>query len=334
MNFLSSVEFLYPYVLSGLILCFYGAWRSLIKRKNTIHHILLPHVGNRSIPKTFKTRLYPYQPLLFWLALALMFVSLARPRLPLQEEKVTSDGIDIMMVLDLSSSMLAKDFSPNRLEACKLMAGDFVSKRFNDRIGVVIFGGEAYTLCPLTTDHQVVTDLISQINVGILADNTAIGMGLATAVKRLKDSESVSKVIILLTDGENNAGYIDPKTATDLAINYDVKIYTIAVGTTGVAMMPSNIFGHGRDVPTRVSIDTELLTYIAESTNGKFFRATDNESLQQIYNEIDLLEKSQIEQNVFKKYSEAFRPFLLSAIFLLLLSIVLQNTYFKNIQRN
>jgi Ca-activated chloride channel family protein len=198
----------------------------------------------------------------------------------------------------------------------------------------VIFGGEAYTLCPLTTDHQVVVDLISQINVGILADNTAIGMGLATAVKRLKDSESASKVIILLTDGENNAGYIDPKTATDLAISYDVKIYTIAVGTTGVAMMPSNIFGHGRDVPTRVSIDTELLTYIAESTNGKFFRAQDNEGLQEIYNEIDRLEKSKIEQNVFKRYSEYFRPFLLTALFLMFLSVLLQNTYFKNIQRN
>jgi Ca-activated chloride channel homolog len=334
MNVWSSVEFMYPYVLLGLILCIYGAWRSLAKRKKTNFLIVLPHAGNKTFPKTLKTKLYPYLPVLYWLALAFMCIALARPRLPLQEEKVTSDGIDIMMVLDLSSSMLAKDFSPNRLEACKLMAGEFVRKRYNDRIGVVIFGGEAYTLCPLTTDHQVVVDLISQINVGILADNTAIGMGLATAVKRLKDSESASKVIILLTDGENNAGYIDPKTATDLAINYDVKIYTIAVGTTGVAMMPSNIFGHGRDVPTRVSIDTELLTYIAESTNGKFFRAQDNEGLQEIYNEIDRLEKSKIEQNVFKRYSEYFRPFLLTALFLMFLSVLLQNTYFKNIQRN
>ncbi len=334
MNVWSSVEFMYPYVLLGLILCIYGAWRSLIKRKNTNFLIVLPHAGNKTFPKTLRTKLYPYLPVLYWLALAFMFIALARPRLPLQEEKVTSDGIDIMMVLDLSSSMLAKDFSPNRLEACKLMAGEFVQKRYNDRIGVVIFGGEAYTLCPLTTDHQVVVDLISQINVGILADNTAIGMGLATAVKRLKDSESASKVIILLTDGENNAGYIDPKTATDLAVNYDVKIYTIAVGTTGVAMMPSNIFGHGRDVPTRVSIDTELLTYIAESTNGKFFRAQDNDGLQEIYNEIDRLEKSKIEQNVFKRYSEYFRPFLLTALFLMFLSVLLQNTYFKNIQRN
>lgn len=334
MNVWSSVEFMYPYVLLGLILCIYGVWRSLVKRKKTNFLIVLPHAGNKTFPVTIKIKLYPFLPVLYWLALAFMCIALARPRLPLQEEKVTSDGIDIMMVLDLSSSMLAKDFSPNRLEACKLMAGEFVQKRYNDRIGVVIFGGEAYTLCPLTTDHQVVVDLISQINVGILADNTAIGMGLATAVKRLKDSESASKVIILLTDGENNAGYIDPKTATDLAINYDVKIYTIAVGTTGVAMMPSNIFGHGRDVPTRVSIDTELLTYIAESTNGKFFRAQDNEGLQEIYNEIDRLEKSKIEQNVFKRYSEYFRPFLLTALFLMFLSVLLQNTYFKNIQRN
>lgn len=334
MNVWSSVEFMYPYVLLGLILCIYGVWRSLVKRKKTNFLIVLPHAGNKTFSVTIKTKLYPYLPVLFWLALAFMCIALARPRLPLQEEKVTSDGIDIMMVLDLSSSMLAKDFSPNRLEACKLMAGEFVQKRYNDRIGVVIFGGEAYTLCPLTTDHQVVVDLISQINVGILADNTAIGMGLATAVKRLKDSESASKVIILLTDGENNAGYIDPKTATDLAINYDVKIYTIAVGTTGVAMMPSNIFGHGRDVPTRVSIDTELLTYIAESTNGKFFRAQDNEGLQEIYNEIDRLEKSKIEQNIFKRYSEYFRPFLLTALSLMFLSVLLQNTYFKNIQRN
>ncbi|MFZ1706057.1 MAG: VWA domain-containing protein [Saprospiraceae bacterium] len=330
-DYFSHITFEYPLVLMSIPLIIGLAWfvhKKSIQQKN---YILLPKIGKGNQVTTFKSKVYPYLPLLGWFALLLMIVGVARPRIPLTEDKVTSEGIDIMMVMDLSSSMLAKDFLPNRLDACKKLAIDFVDKRYNDRIGIIIFAGEAYTLCPLTTDHAVVKDLLSQIQIGILEDKTAIGMGLGTAVKRLKDIESASKIIILLTDGENNAGYIDPMTATELAKKYQVKIYTIAVGTTGIAMMPSNIFGRGNDIPVQVSIDTKLLTTIAEETNGKFYRATDNESLENIYKEIDSLEKSEIEQQVFKRYTDVYPFFVKISIVLMLLYYVLTYTVFKRL---
>lgn len=331
MDYFRNIHFEYPYVLVGIPilvgLCFYHYKR---RRKNKIY-LTLPSWPGRNIPDTFKSRVFPFLPLLLWTSLVLLNIALARPQLPLKEERVKTEGIDIMMVMDLSSSMLAKDFQPNRMEACKEIAIDFVEKRFNDRIGVIIFAGEAYTLCPLTTDHTVVKDLLNQIQIGILEDKTAIGMGLATAVKRLKDIDSKSKIIILLTDGDNNAGYIDPVTATELAKKYNVKIYTIAVGTTGIALMPSNIFGKGHDIAVQVSIDTELLTTIAEETSGKFYRATDNESLQRIYSEIDTLEKTEIELNIYRRYAELYRSFVYLAFGFIFLYWIFKNTIFRTL---
>ncbi|MBK6363659.1 MAG: VWA domain-containing protein [Saprospiraceae bacterium] len=331
MDYIRQFDFVYPWVLTGIPLLIVAAWWYFKKFNHQISLIILPTADNPKAPETLKSRMYPYLPVMIWTALMFMTIALARPRLPLKEEKIKTEGIDIMMVMDLSTSMLAKDFQPNRMEACKEIAIDFVEKRNNDRIGVIIFAGEAYTLCPATTDHAVVKNLLSQIQIGILEDKTAIGMGLATAVNRLKDIESKSKVIILLTDGENNTGYIDPKTATELAKTYNIKIYSIAVGTIGVALMPSNIFGSGNDIPVQVSIDTELLKYIASETNGKFYRATDNESLQKIYEEIDTLEKTEIELNLYKRYAEAFPLFIRIAFGLMVLFWVLKSTVFKSL---
>ena len=327
----SQIEFAYPYVLLFIPVLVWMGWIHIFRKKNKQTEYVLPHLDGVVFTKTWKTSLFPYVPVLVWLALILMVLVLARPRIPLKENVVKTEGIDIMLAVDISSSMLARDFSPNRMEACKIIAADFVKKRTNDRLGLVIFAGEAYTLCPLTTDHTIVADLLQQINVGILEDQTAIGMGLATAVKRLKDIQSKSKIIILLTDGDNNAGYIDPLTATELAKTYGIKVYTIAVGTNGIAMKPGSVFGGGMVLPGEVSVDTELLDRIAVETNGKFYHATDNESLQNIYDEINRLEKSEIDMLVYKRFEDKYRPFLIWSVALLLLHTVLLQTVFKNI---
>lgn len=326
----SQIEFAYPYILLFIPVLVWMGWMHIFRRKSKQTEHVLPHIEGIVFSKTWRTRLFPFLPVLVWLALILMVLVLARPRIPLKEDVIKSEGIDIMLAVDISSSMLARDFSPNRMEACKIIAADFVNKRPADRIGLVIFAGEAYTLCPLTTDRNIVTDLLKQINVGILEDQTAIGMGLATAVKRLKDIQSKSKIIILLTDGDNNAGYIDPLTATELAKTYGIKVYTIAVGTNGIAKKPGSLFGNMM-MPGEVSVDTELLDRIAAETNGKFYHATDNESLQNIYDEINRLEKSEIDMLVYKRFEDKYRPFLIWSVALLLLHTVLLQTVFKNI---
>lgn len=331
MSWLLNIEFLYPWFLSGIPLSLFGAgWQFFTRRKSKT--LLLPGIEDLPAWSTWKTILLPYVMLLPWIAIASLCVALSRPRIPLQEENEKTEGIDIMFAMDISSSMLAKDFHPNRLEACKELAINFVNKRKQDRLGLIIFAGEAYTLCPLTTDHNVLSNMIGQVQIGILEDNTAIGMGLATAVKRLKDIESKSKIIILLTDGENNAGYIDPMTAADLAKTFQIKIYTIGVGTEGIAMTPSIIFGRGRDIPSRVSIDTKLLTKIAEETGGKFYRATDNTSLEKIYDTIDQLEKTEIEMNVYKRYAEVYRPFVYLSLLVFIVTGLLKYFVFNPIQ--
>lgn len=331
MNWLYNLEFLYPWFLSGIPICLLlGGWQ--LFKKTKIKTLELPGIEDLPVLHSWKTRFLPFVMVLPWIALAGLSIALSRPRFPLQEENEKTEGIDIVLAMDISSSMLAKDFQPNRLEACKELAINFVHKRKQDRLGLIIFAGEAYTLCPLTTDHNVLSNMIGQIQIGILEDNTAIGMGLATAVKRLKDIESKSKIIILLTDGENNAGYIDPMTAADLARTYQIKIYTIGVGTEGIAMTPSTIFGRGRDIPTRVSIDTKLLTEIAEKTGGKFYRATDNTSLENIYDTIDQLEKTEIEMNVYKRYSEVYRPFVYFSLMVFILTGLLKYFVLDTIQ--
>ncbi len=266
-----------------------------------------------------------------FLGLLSLVFALGRPRLPIQEQEIKADGIDIMLALDLSSSMLARDFDPDRLEASKEVAMDFVDKRKYDRIGLVVFAGEAFTQCPLTTDHMVLKDFIQGVNIGLLEDGTAIGMGLATAVNRIKDSDAKSKIIILLTDGVNNKGYIEPMTAAEIAKEYGIKVYTIGVGTTGFAPMPVNRRMDGSYIfrNARVEIDEQLLHRIADITGGKYFRAVDKENLEKIYDEIDRLEKTEIEVLVLKKYRELFRFSLLLGLGLIFLSALFRKTIFN-----
>jgi len=265
------------------------------------------------------------------LAFALLIIALARPQSTLNWKNEKTEGIDIVLALDISSSMLARDFEPDRLEASKDLAIQFINGRKNDRIGLVVFSGESFTQCPLTTDHNVLINLFRDIESGIIEDGTAIGMGLATAVNRLKDSKSPGKVIILLTDGVNNAGTIAPITAAELAQTFGIKVYTIGVGSMGQAPYPVNTpYGvQLRNMP--VEIDEELLENIAQSTGGKYFRATNNDKLQQIYEEIDQMEKIEIEVKEYSRKKEEFLLFVLIASALLLVEIVLRNTVLRQI---
>jgi Ca-activated chloride channel family protein len=244
----------------------------------------------------------------------------------------TTKGIDIVMAIDVSSSMLARDLKPNRLAALKQVASEFIRKRPSDRIGLVVYAGESYTKTPITSDKSIVLSALKDITYGQLNDGTAIGMGLATSVNRLKESKAISKVIILLTDGVNNAGFIEPQTAADLALEYNIKTYTIGLGTNGNALSPVgyNADGTFRYGMRQVEIDEALLEEIAEATGGKFFRATDNEKLEAIYDEINKLEKTEIEEFKYYRYEEKFRPWVLLAGALLLLEWLLRITVFRS----
>ena len=266
------------------------------------------------------------------IALAALITALARPQTSLSWQDVTTEGIDIVIALDISGSMLAEDFKPNRLEASKQVAMDFISERPYDRIGLVIYGGESFTQCPLTTDHDVLLNLFDDIQNGMIEDGTAIGMGLATAVNRLKGSDAISKVAILLTDGSNNSGSIPPVTAAEIAREFGIRVYTVGVGSNGTAPTPyQDQFGRIQYQNVPVRIDEKTLNEIADITNGAYFRATDKESLEKIYEEIDQLEKSKIEVTEYKKKSEQFWPFAAFAALLLLVEFVLKNTIFKGI---
>ncbi len=268
------------------------------------------------------------------LALVLLITALARPQsVDVSTRTKTTRGIDIVMSIDVSASMLAKDLSPNRLEALKDVAADFIKKRPNDRIGLVEYAGESYTKTPITSDKAIVLRSLKSIKYNtIIEGGTAIGMGLATSVNRLKDSKAKSKVIILLTDGVNNSGFIDPKIASELALEYGIKVYTIGLGTNGmalspVAILPNGQFQYGR---IQVEIDEALLKEIAEVTGGKYFRATNNKKLEEIYDEINKLEKTEIEEFKFYNYDEKFRPLVILAGLLLMLEVLLRFTVFRS----
>lgn len=282
---------------------------------------------------SIRGRLRALLPLLRGLAFVALIIAIARPQRILKEEEIKAEGIDIALVMDLSSSMLAQDFKPDRLEVSKQVASDFVDKRAFDRISLAVFAGEAFTQCPLTTDHRIVKEFLAGLRCGILDDGTAIGMGLATAVNRLKDSEAKSKVVILLTDGVNNAGYVKPLTAAEIAREFDVKVYTIGVGTTGDALTPVSRRSDGRYIfgLARVEIDENLLRELAEMTGGKYFRATSKESLEQIYAEIDQLEKTEIEVTSIRRYTEEFHRFAFWGLILLILEITLRYTILRTI---
>ena len=263
------------------------------------------------------------------LALCCLVVALARPQSRNDEQQVSGEGIDIMLCLDISGSMLSEDFTPNRMEAAKNVAAEFIQNRPTDRIGLVIFSGESFTMCPLTTDRNMLLSQLSNVQSGLLEDGTAIGSGLATAVDRLRNSPSKTKVIILLTDGENNGGLIDPNTAKEIAKEVGVRVYTIGMGTEGFAPVPVQTPGGVIMQREKVNIDEKLLTQIANETGGHYYRAKDNASLKNIYSEIDQLEKSKIETTTIRRYTEKFYPFALAAAFLLMLELLLRWTVLR-----
>ncbi len=279
-------------------------------------------------------RLKPVLFILKMLGLALLITAMARPRTVETSRKVkTKEGIDIVMAMDVSGSMLARDLKPDRLQALKDVAINFVKERPNDRIGLVIYAGESYTRTPVTSDRKIVMDAINSIEYDrTIEDGTAIGMGLATAVNRLKDSKAKSRIVILLTDGVNNTGQIDPHTATDLALKYNIKVYTIGIGTNGMAMSPVGFLPNGRLHFARVpvEIDEDLLKEIARKTGGRYFRATDREKLEDIYEEINALETSEIEDYVYTDYTEKYRPLLLLGGVLFLMEFLLRYTVFRS----
>lgn len=261
--------------------------------------------------------------------IALLIVALARPQTSSSSQDVSIEGIDIVMAMDISSSMLAEDLKPNRLEAAKEVAIDFIEGRPNDRVGLVVFAGETFTQVPLTTDHTVVKNLFKEIKSGMIEDGTAIGDGLATAVSRLRESKAISKVIIMLTDGVNNTGAVDPVSAAEIAQLYGIRIYAIGVGSMGTAPYPVQTPYGLRHQDMEVEIDEQLLENVADMTEGKYFRATSNNKLEDIYKEIDELEKSKIDVTEFHKKSEEFFPFVLIALLLFSLEILLKNTVFR-----
>lgn len=265
------------------------------------------------------------------IAIGLLIVVLARPQSQNNWQNVTTEGIDIVMSLDISGSMLAQDLKPDRLEAAKDVASEFIAGRPNDRIGLVVYSGESFTQCPLTTDHAVLINLFKDVKSGMIEDGTAIGMGLANAVNRLKDSKAISKVIILLTDGVNNQGSISPVTAAEIAQTYGIRVYTIGVGTNGTAPYPFKTAFGLQFQNIEVKIDEPTLKEIAQITGGQYFRATDNKKLKEIYNEIDLLEKSKISVKEYSKKKEEFLPFALLACLIFLIEIVLRYTLLKSI---
>lgn len=331
-DFFSHINFVHPYFLSLLLLVpllVFWYMRQLTKRYASMR---MPGMDNFSA-SSLRGRLQVTLPVLRALAFIALVIALARPQKSLRQEDIKAEGIDIMMAIDLSSSMLAQDFDPNRLEASKRVGRDFIAKRAYDRVGLVVFAGEAFTQCPLTTDHDVIQQFLASLECGILEDGTAIGMGLATAVNRIKDSPVKSKIVILLTDGVNNTGYVAPLQAAQVAQEFGIKVYTIGVGSTGQTMAPSARRRDGRYVfnMVRVEIDEALLTQIAQMTGGKYYRATDEASLINIYDTIDQLEKTEIEVTVIKRYSEEFYWFVIMGLIFLALEVFLRYTVLRTI---
>ncbi|MEJ6614916.1 MAG: VWA domain-containing protein [Saprospiraceae bacterium] len=333
MNIINNIEFSSPYWLLLLAIIPLMLLYKYYSKRQEIEPMTFSTLESISGLYSWKEKAIKYLPILRYLALAALMLAMARPQQTLKEEVVKAEGIDIILAMDLSSSMLAKDFDPDRLTVSKEVAAKFVDKRVYDRIGLVVFAGDSFTQTPLTTDHNILKDFLANIECGMLDDGTAIGMGLATATNRLKDSKSKSKVIILLTDGVNNAGYIKPLTAAEIAKEYDMKIYTIGVGTTGAALTPVNRRNDGKFVfgMSKVNIDEKLLSEISKMSGGRYFRATDEAMLNSIYDEIDQLEKTEMEVNVFKRYKDIFRIPLMLAFGLLLLEFILRQTVLRTL---
>ena len=329
---IDGITFLNPEFFWLLLLLPAGIAWHIWKRKE--HSATLKMSSLSGFGTSLLTKL---KPLLFVMRMAALFfliVAMARPRsVDVSNKTKTTRGIDIVMAIDVSSSMLAKDLKPNRLSALRKVASNFIKARTNDRIGLVFYAGEAYTKTPVTSDKAIVLEAAKDIKYDrVLLDGTAIGMGLATAVNRLKDSKAKSKIIILLTDGVNNSGTIEPETASDIAKEYGIKVYTIGIGTNGMADFPFALAPNGdflyRMMP--VEIDQELMKSIARKTDGKYFRATSNSKLASIYDEINKLETTEIKELKFYNYDEKYRPFALAAGLLLLIEFILRHTTFRS----
>lgn len=314
-----------------LVIPVMALWYFFVRKKDSANLIIssTKGFGQTNIWAKLKPVLY----LLRLAAISLLIVAMARPRIvEVSTKSKTTRGIDIVMAIDVSASMLAKDLKPNRLEALKDVAVKFINQRPNDRIGIVVYAGESFTQTPITSDKSIVVNTINNIKWGQIDDGTAIGMGLGSAVNRLKGSQAKSKVIILLTDGVNNSGFVDPKTAAQLAKELQIKVYTIGLGTNGTALFPVAKDQNGqlifRNAP--VEIDEDLLRFIAKETDGKYFRATDNKKLESIYSEINKLEKTEIEEFKYYNYQENYRPLVLLAGFLILIEMLLKLTVYRS----
>lgn len=329
-----NFEFMHPHFLWLLLGIPLLALWYYMKRNTNSSTLTIGNTKGFLLETSLLSKLKPVLYIFRLIAISLLIVALARPRnVSVSSRTKTNKGIDIVMAIDVSASMLARDLKPNRLEALKKVATQFVNQRPNDRIGIVVYAGESFTKTPITSDKRIIRNTISEIKWGQLEGGTAIGMGLGSAVNRLKESKAKSKVIILLTDGVNNTGFVDPKTATELAVGLEIKVYTIGLGTNGTASFP-----YAKDPKTGkllfrnspVEIDESLLKYIAEQTEGKYFRATNNTKLKAIYNEINKLEKTEIEEFKYYNYHEKYRILVILAGLLLLLELTLKNTIFKS----
>lgn len=329
-NWLRDIEFAYPWVFTAMLLIPLMIYWYITKGKDQQSSLKVSSIRSFGESRSFKTALRHVPFVLRLFCIACLITALARPQTRNDQELVSGEGIDIMLCMDVSGSMLAQDFTPNRLEAMKQVAVNFIDKRPTDRIGLVIFAGESFTSSPITMDRNTLKTQILNAQTGYLADGTAIGDGLATSVERLKNSAAKSRVVILLTDGENQGGLLDPEAAKEIAKSVGIKVYTIGMATEGFAAAPmQSEDGQVTLRKQKVNINETLLREIAAETGGLYFRARDNASLEQIYSEIDKLEKSTVEITTLKRFNEKFFPFALAAAILLLLEMSLRYTLFK-----
>lgn len=327
-NFFTHITFAYPGFLGLILLLPFWWWyvrKSVLKKSAAINISSLSAPGLGSLRSEWRVLL----PILRSVTVVCVIVVLARPQERNTKDFAEGEGIDIVLCIDVSGSMTARDFKPNRLEAAKEVAINFVKERPTDRIGLVIFAGESFTLCPITTDHAILLSAITGIRNGLLEDGTAIGSGLSTSIDRLRGSATKTKIILLLTDGINNGGLIDPNTAKEISKVYGIKVYTIGVGSEGLAPTPENTPEGVKIINEKVNIDEKLLSDIATETGGKYFRAKDNQTLTDIYSVIDKLEKTKVEIIRSVQVKERFFPFALAAYFLLLIEMVLRLTVFR-----
>ena len=333
MTFTQPIYFLLLLLLIPYIL-WYVLWRNRGRRKMEVAVTFSDTFAYKKAPVGWRVRLIHLPMILRCLAFALIVTAMARPQTHSAWDERSVEGIDIMLAMDVSTSMLAEDLRPNRIEAAKNVAAEFIADRTDDNIGLTIFAGEAFTQCPMTTDHASLLNLLKNVRTdiaadGLISDGTAIGMGLANAISRLKDSKAKSRVVILLTDGANNMGDISPMTAAQIAKSMGVRVYTIGVGTNKVARYPLPVAGGVQYVNIPVEIDTKTLKSIAATSDGNYYRATNNKELRQIYRDIDKLEKSRLQVKKFSKRYEAFQPFVLAALAMLLLEILFRYTILR-----